>query len=167
MKKEYIAVLALSLIALSYVMNYLAGPISIPVNSPVTFITKGMFQKIPFTATEIAFRTLGIVTTLTLILSFMGKAYGVKAFIAFAVGSLGELFAFQQLATSGRVLPVQWNLSIAYAAPLFAIPLVYYIVRGIVEGLHKTLAGGPIKVSEIQTPKEEPEEKKSTDFWTN
>lgn len=168
MKKEYIAVLALSLIALSYVMNYLAGPVSLPVNSPVSFVSNGIYAKFPFTATEILFRTLGIFSTIILVMSFMGKAYFLKSLIVFALGALGELFAIQQLAISGRVLPVQWTLAIAYTAPLLLIPLVYFLIRGIVQGVHSSIS----EVKNIEKPSDKGEESettegKSNDFWTN
>ena len=140
MKKEYTAVVAISLFLFAYVLEALAGQVSFPAfTSPFAFLNPAVLNKYPFTATAIAIRTAAIVISVVLILSFVEIKKHLKAVIVFVLGVLLELYAIQQLATGMRVTPLEWTLSFAYSGVLFAPLVVFFLIAGLFEAAHKAL----------------------------
>ena len=140
MKKEYSLVIGSVFFLISALIDRLAGPVSIAVRNPWTFLTQSVFLKYPFTSLAIGLKTFGLVIFIVLLLSFIEKAYFNKAFITFVVSLFAILYAIQQTATGGRTTPIQWTLAFAYAAAILVVPLVYYIIKGIVVSLYSGLA---------------------------
>lgn len=140
MKKEYTAVVAISLFLLSYILEALAGQVRFPaLTSPFAFLNPAILNIYPFTATAIAIRTAAIVISLLLIMSFVQIKKHLKATIIFVLGVLSELYAIQQLATGMRTTPLEWTLSFAYSAVLFAPIVVFFLIAGAFEAAHKAL----------------------------
>ena len=138
MKKEYLVVTTLGLFALAYALDYFAGPVSISVKNP--FVLGNTIDKYPFTTVGIIARSFAIMFSVTLILSLASSSFA-KAIVAFFLAGLFELYAIQQLATASRMTTVQWTLSIAYGGLLLIIPIIYYLISGVVTGLHRSLTG--------------------------
>lgn len=157
MKKEYIFVIGLALLILAYVLDYFAGPVSINVLNPIKFLSGPIISKYPFTAVGIGARTLGLFLAAALLISSIEKAYFLKAVIVFFVSVLAELYCVQQFAGPARMLPMQWILSISYAAPLSLSLTVFYILKGIVLGIHSKISDQP----KTRLPQEESQEKTS------
>lgn len=140
MKKEYTAVVAISLFLFAYVLEALSGQVTFPVlTSPFAFLNPAVLNKYPFTATAIAIRTAAIVISVVLVLSFAQIKKHLKAVIVFVLGILLELYAIQQLATGMRVTPLEWTLSFAYSGVLFAPLVVFFLIAGAFEAAHKAL----------------------------
>lgn len=140
MKKEYTAVVAISLFLFAYVLEALAGQVTFPAfTSPFAFLNPTVLNKYPFTATAIAIRTAAIIISVVLILSFAAIKKHLKAVIVFVLGVLLELYAIQQLATGMKVTPLEWTLSFAYSAVLFAPIVVFFLTAGAFEAAHKAL----------------------------
>lgn len=140
MKKEYTAVVAISLFLFAYVLEALAGRVSFPAfSSPFAFLNPAVLSKYPFTATAVAARTIAIVTSVVLVLSFAQIKKHLKAVITFVLGVLLELYAIQQLATGMRTTPLEWTLSLAYAGVLFAPIVIFFLIAGAFEAAHKAL----------------------------
>jgi hypothetical protein len=137
MKKEYQIVGAIGLFALAYALDYFAGPISATIKNP--FVLGNFLDKYPFTAVGIASRSLAIMLTVNLILSLVGSTLA-KALSALFLGGLFELYAIQQLATSAKMTTLQWTLSLAYGGFLLAFLIIYYLIIGVVKGLHQGLS---------------------------
>ena len=135
MKKEYLLITVAGLFLASYVLNYFAGPVVISVKNPLQFLTTASLSKYPFTAVEIGLRTLALFLSLILVFSLMEKNYFLKAIISLIVGTLEILYAIQQIATLSRLTPIQWTLSFAYAGLTLLPAIVYYLIRGVIEGV--------------------------------
>lgn len=163
MIKEYLLIAIIGLFLASSVLNYFAGPVVISLTNPVQFLAPAVISKYPFTAVEIGLRTLAIFLSLILALSLIEKNYFPKAVISLFLGALGIFYAIQQIATFGRVTPIQWTLSFAYAGFMLILAIVYYLIRGIIEGVYIGLTKG--KKSEGPEPIEEKEE--TSKFWDN
>jgi len=139
-KKEYTAVIAISLFLLAYVLEALAGQVTFPnFTSPFAFLNPTVLSKYPFTATAVAIRTAAIIISVVLILSFAQIKKTLKAVIIFVLGVLLELYAIQQLATGMKVTPLEWTLSFAYSAVLFAPMVIFFLIAGAFEAAHKAL----------------------------
>jgi hypothetical protein len=168
MKKEYLFLVVVGFFLASYVLNFLAGPVSIALKSPFQFLTAASLSKYPFTAVEIALRTIALSLSLILILSLMEKNYLLKAVIVLIAGALGILYAIQQIATSARMTPIQWTLAFCYAGFLSLPAIIYYLIRGAVEGAYQGLTKSKPRpqTSSSESKKSEKEEKGDTsDFW--
>lgn len=140
MKKEYTAVIAISLFLLAYVLEALAGQVTFPtLTSPFAFLDAGVLNKYPFTATAVAIRTAAIVISIVLVLSFAEIKKHLKAVIIFVLAVLLELYAIQQLATGMKVTPLEWTLSFAYSGVLFAPMVIFFLIAGAFEAAHKAL----------------------------
>lgn len=137
MKKEYLIVTIFGLFVLAYVLDYFAGPLNLPVKNP--FVVAHLVSKYPFTAVGIAARAIAIMLTTTLIISLAGSGM-VKAITGFFVAGLFELYAIQQLATAAKVTTTQWTLSFAYGGLLMIIPIVYFLITGLLTSLHSKLS---------------------------
>jgi hypothetical protein len=139
MKKENFLVVVAALYILAYVLDHLAGPVSIIVKNPFAFLSSVYLTKFPFTAVAIGSRPLALTFSLILLFSFVNGAYFIKALVFFFLGTLAELYAVQQIATGMRMTPIQWTLSFAYSGLILIIPIIYYLLRGMVGSLHSTI----------------------------
>jgi len=139
MKKEYFFLVIVGFFLASYVLNFLAGPVSLALKSPFQFLAAASLAKYPFTAVEIALKTIALALSLVLMLSLIEKNYLLKAVIVLIAGALGILYAIQQIATATRVTPIQWTLAFGYAGFLLSPALIYYLIRGAVEGAYQGL----------------------------
>ncbi len=137
MKKEYVGITIVALFILSYVLDYLAGPVVIPVNNPFLFLKEPYISMYPFTAVSIIIKTIVAFLTVTLILSFIQGKYFTKAAIVLFVASLFELYSIQQMATGQRLIPVEWILSFAYSGLTLIIMVAVYILIGIISPFAK------------------------------
>ena len=165
MKKEYLFLVVVGFFIASYVLNFLAGPVSIALKSPFQFLTAVSLSKYPFTAVEIALRTIALFLSLILILSLMEKNYLLKAVIVLIAGALGILYAIQQIATATRVTPIQWTLAFCYAGFLSLPMIIYYLIRGAVEGAYQGLTKSKPRPQTSSSASDEKEKKETSDFW--
>jgi len=139
MKKEYFFLVIVGFFLASYVLNFLAGPVSLALKSPFQFLAATNLAKYPFTAVEIALKTIALALSLILILSLMEKNYLLKAVIVLIAGAMGILYAIQQIATAAQVTPIQWTLAFCYAGFLSLPAMIYYLIRGAIEGAYQGL----------------------------
>lgn len=168
MKKEYLFLVVVGFFLASYVLNFLAGPVIISLKSPFQFLLAANLAKYPFTAVEIALKTIALALSLILILSLMEKNYLLKAVIVLIAGAMGILYAIQQIATSTRVTPIQWTLAFAYAGFLLSPAIIYYLIRGVVEGAYEGLTKNKPRhqaPSSESKKSEKKEEKEDNGFW--
>ena len=136
-KEVWIVVGALGFL-LSWIIDRLAGPVSIVVGNPIAFLTSPiLLNTYPFTATAIIIRTIDIFISVMLIISVLNGKYFLKAILLFFVGLLSEFYAIQQLATGFRLTTIQWTLSIAYSALSLVLGIIIMILMGIWASFNK------------------------------
>lgn len=167
--KEYLLITVVGLFLAASVLNYFAGPVVISVKDPLQFLTPLFLHKYPFTAMEIGLRTIALFLSIILALSLMEKKYFLKAASSLFLGALGIFYAIQQIATFGRVTPIQWTLAFAYAGFTLLPAIVYYLIRGLVEGAYNGLTKGKTKGPEPFGSKPQgrrpAEGKETSKFW--
>ena len=136
-KEVWIVVGALGFL-LSWIIDRLAGPVSIVVGNPIAFLTSPiLLNTYPFTATAIIIRTIALFISVMLIISVLNGKYFLKAILLFFVGLLSEFYAIQQLATGFRLTTIQWTLSIAYSALSLVLGIIIMILMGIWASFNK------------------------------
>lgn len=150
MKKEHWLSTGAVLFLISYLIDHFSGAVNIVIKNPFLFINQTYLTKFPLTALAIGFKALGLLIGIMLILSFIEKLFLVKAGIVIFLAILGELYAIQQTATGMRTTPIQWTLAFAYAGVLFVIPLIYYLIKGIVTSLYSKLSDGKEVKTEVK-----------------
>jgi len=117
---------------LSYLIDRLAGPVVITVGSPVSFLTSSTLLNLyPFTAAAIAIRSVALLITSLLLVSFFERQYFTKAVFLIFVGVLAEFYAIQQLANGFKMTSIQWTLSIAYGSVLLVFGILGLVSMGI------------------------------------
>lgn len=132
MKKEYVGISAVALFILGYVLDFLAGPVIIPVANPFLFFQPPYLGMYPFTAVSIILKTIFTFLAVNLILSFIKRKYFIKAAVVLFIAALFELYSIQQLAIGQRLIPVEWILSFAYSGIALLLCVIVYILMGIV-----------------------------------
>jgi hypothetical protein len=131
-KKEAWLVVAAVGFLLAWLIDRLAGPVSISVGSPIAFLKSTVIlNKFPFTATAIIIRSLAIFISTMLVVSLFEKNYFTKAIVLFFVGLLAEFYAIQQLANGFKLTTIQWTLSIAYGSLLLTTGVVWMLLKGV------------------------------------
>lgn len=145
--KEVWLVIASVAFLLSWLIDRLAGPVTMNVGSPVAFLTSPvLLHTYPLTATAIIIRTFALFVSIMLVFSIVKRKYFTKAVVLFFIGMLAEFFAIQQLATGFRVTTIQWTLSIAYGAFTLVLGIAVMILMGIWASFNKEeSASGKLK----------------------
>lgn len=148
--KEMWLVVAVVAFLLAYVIDLLAGPVTITVGNPVAFLTSPVLLNLyPFTAAAIIIRSIAIFISVMLIISFIDKQYVAKIAILIFVGVLAEFYSIQQLANGFKMTTIQWTLSIAYGSVLLILGIIGLVLKGIWSMFNKEST-----VVEASTPKE-------------
>ena len=155
MKKEYFLVTAFAFFVLAYVLDYFAGPISLSLTTPLTFLTKSYLNNYPLTAFAISIRALGLFISLLLLFSVIEKQYFIKAFTIFVIAVLAELYAVQQIATGMRTTSIQWTLSISYAGMISVLAIIYYLLAGMFFGVKEKFKDVDDEETQVETKSDE------------
>lgn len=146
MKKEYIFVFAIILIALAYGIDSISGKLILNVKNHFQYLSSPLITQYPLTTLGIFGRSVGIFFLVWLSLSLIDKLYFQKAVTLFVVFVLGNLYSIQQLTTGMRITTPQWTISIGFAAIALLIPMTIYFISGLFSS-----------VSQKITRKKEPE----------
>lgn len=155
-QKEVWLVVATVGFLLSWLIDRLAGPISMNIGSPIVFLTSPvLLHTYPLTATAIIVRTFALFVSTMLIFSIVERKYFTKAIILFFIGMLAEFFAIQQLATGFRVTTIQWTLSIAYGAFSLVLGIMIMILMGIWSMFNKEEIKTPEREESVLTPSDD------------
>lgn len=152
MKKEYLLITALLLFLLATILDSFAGPVALAgIRNPLTFLSGKYLTLYPFTATAIAVRTGALLLSTVLLFSTVEKKYGLKALVLTGVAVLAELYAIQQIATGTKITTIQWTLAIAYAGMTAVIPVIYFLVRALIDWMYTLLTKENAEVSPQET----------------
>lgn len=128
MEKKYFIFTAIGLVIFGYVLDYISGPIYLVLTNPFSFLEQASISMYPLTAVSIAAKTLAIIISVPLALSYMSRKYILKCISIFVLAALCELYAIQQIATGQMTTPIQWTLAIAYAGVGLLIPSLFYLI---------------------------------------
>lgn len=150
MKKEYILFFAVGLFILAYVLDSVVDPLSITLVTPYHYFTTGIFSQYAFTTTSIVIKAIALLSSIVVLLSYTEINRFVKSGILLGLSGLMQLYALQDVATKSQMLPLEWSLSFALAGLLLLIPMVMYILLGIIGGAHKRLEESMYGIQEEQ-----------------
>lgn len=139
MKKDYLWFTILGLLLFGYVLDQIAGPITFTAKNPYAFLAGPTLSTYPLSAVSIATKAVALMLIFTTAFSYLKGAHIFKAITFFILGSLVQLYAIQQLATRGRVTPIQWTLGIAYAGALLILPTIIQLLQGLFQGAHQAI----------------------------
>jgi hypothetical protein len=139
MKKEIILAITIGFFILATVLDYLAGPIGLTLPQPFVFFSKLYFDQYPLTAVAVGLRAVAIFLTVSLVFSLIEKNYFLKAAILFVIAVLAVLYSIQQIKTGMRTTSLQWTLSIAHAALLLILTILYNLILGLISGVKEKI----------------------------
>ena len=131
MKKEHIAVVILGLFIFGYVLDFVAGPIHLSLDSPFTFLTSAILSQYPFTAVSVVIKTFALSLSFLLIFSFIEKKFFTKGTVLFCAAALLELYSIQQLGSGILIVPIQWILTFSATGLLLLVPTSVFVCLGI------------------------------------
>ena len=140
MRKEIILAVAIGFFILATVLDYLAGPIALTLPHPFVFFTKLYFDQYPLTTVAVGLRAVAIFLTVSLVFSLIEKNYLLKAAILFVIAVLAVLYSIQQIKTGMRTTSLQWTLSIAHAALLLVLTILYNLILGLITGVKEKIS---------------------------
>ncbi len=132
MKKEYLLVFILSLFILAYVIDYISGPVALPVKNPYAVLDPVIVSKFPLTSLGIIARSLGLVIATFFLFSLVENLYTAKALLIFFISVLFELYAIQQVSTGSRTTTIQWTISLALSGLLLLPSIPVYFLKGLI-----------------------------------
>lgn len=135
MKKEYLIVTTVGLLLFAQALDYFSGFVRLNILNPTQFLNPEILKHYPMTAVSIFSRAFGLMLFISLILSLISKKYFQKVIISLILAFIAEIYAFQQLATGAKMTTTVWTLSISYAGAMMIIPIIIFIVLGIIEFL--------------------------------
>lgn len=142
MKKEYLAIITTAFFILGYVLDILAGPVLIPLNSPFDFLKEQNLSSYPFTAVSILLKASCVVILSLLVLSFIDQKQLAKGgFLLFLVALL-ELYSIQQIATGGRI-SLPWSIALAFAGIALLVPTIIYFIIGLIRIFSRQITKDP------------------------
>ena len=143
MKKEYIAVAAIALFILGYVIDWLAGPIGITLKNPFHFLRESTISTYPFTALSVALKAMVIIISVLTLLTLIAEKQLAKGVFLVFLTALFELYSIQQIATGNRMISMPWSLAVAFSGVLLLIPALIYMVIGLGRLVHRQITKEP------------------------
>jgi hypothetical protein len=146
MKKEYVFIGLIGLYILTYVLDAVVDPFQLQRATPYHYLAFDVFLKFPFTFTSIFLKALLLFLSPLWIFSFVDKNYGAKAMVLLVISALLQLYAIQQVATAGIILPLEWTLALAYGGALLLVPTLGYAVMGIFASMQTAVKRMPVHV---------------------
>lgn len=140
MKKEYTLVGLIGLYILTYVLDAVVDPFQVQQATPYHYLSADIIVRYPFTMVSVFMKAFLIFMSPLWLFSFFNRNYGAKAVILFVTSGLLQLYAIQQIATGGIILPLEWTLALAYGGGLLLIPTIGHLMMGLFAGLQEKVA---------------------------
>lgn len=135
MKKEYLFIFTAGLFLLAYVLEAVVNPLNINLATPYDFLKPTLIARYPFTSAILTIKTIAIFLSPLLLLSYLPKHHLAKGLLLIVLSGLAQLYTIQEVATGAKVIPMEWSLSITFAALALLLPAVIEILLGLA---HKT-----------------------------
>jgi hypothetical protein len=130
--KEQVFITIIGLFLLSYLLEAIVDPLHISLATPYEFFNPTFFAKYPFVTATVIIRGLSFFLTPLFLFSFFAKGYFPKAIILLVVSALTQLYALQEVTSGSTLVPLEWSLSLSLAGASLVIPLVIYLIKGVV-----------------------------------
>ncbi len=142
MKQEYWLGLAVGLFIFAFVIDSIVSPLQAGVlPTPYHFLNPEIFAVFPLTTASIIIKSVAILITPVLLLSFAGWAKLVKGITIFIVSGVLQLYALQDIATGTRSIPPEWAISFALGGLMLLIPALIYLIIGAIQKTNVAMNG--------------------------
>jgi hypothetical protein len=153
--KEYILLFILGLFALAYVFDAVVNPLDLNLTSPYQYWNfVGVY---PFTTASVAIKAVAIFLAPLWLVSFIEKRFTGKAVFLFVIGSVGQLYAVQDVVTKAEVIPLEWTLSLAFAGLGLVFVAALYFIRGLLSNFGQNLSNAKVEAALERRRREEAE----------
>jgi hypothetical protein len=144
MKKEYVFFGLIGLYLLIYVLDAVVDPFQVQRPTPYHYASLEIIVQYPFTFTSIVLKAILLFLSPLWLFSFFDKNYGAKAVTLLVMSALLQLYAIQQIATAGIILPLEWTIGLAYGGALLLIPSLGYMMMGMFSGMKSAVHRIPV-----------------------
>lgn len=148
--KEQTFVIIIGLFLLSYLLEAIVDPLTIHLSTPYAYLSPIHFAKYPFTTATILIRGLSIFMTPLFLLSFIPKGYFAKVGLLLVLSALAQLYALQEVVSGTTLIPLEWSLSLALAGAFLSLPIIYFIIRGLIASAQAKFSFEKIEDEEIE-----------------
>ncbi len=139
MKQEYIVILIIGFLILSYVLDAVVNPLQLNLTSPYHFFDPELLAKYPFTTFSIFLKATAAFMTPILILSYLGLNKLINGSILIVLSGLMQLYALQDVVSGSQIIPLEWSLALALAGVILLIPAIIYLIIGFAKKTHQAV----------------------------
>lgn len=143
MKQEYVLIIIIGLLILTYVLEAIVNPLQLQLPSPYHFFDPTVLSKYIFSATSIMLRGVALIMASLWFLSFLHLSRLTKGAILLVISALMQFYALQDVATNSQVIPLEWSLSLTLTGVMLLVPAVLYIIIGLTQKASKSLSQDP------------------------
>lgn len=133
MKKEYLAILVVGILILTYVMDAVVLPLPQTFTTPYHFFIPENFSTYPLTTTSIILKAVAVIMGLLVTLSSLGIKKLATAITILIVSGLLQLYALQDVVSKSYLVPLEWSLSFTLAGLALLIPMILYFMASAFE----------------------------------
>jgi hypothetical protein len=139
MKKEHVAIAIIGAFLLTYLLDAVADPLTIPLAHPYQYLNNQNFSTYPFTTASILIRSLAIIAIPFLFFGFVPVSPAAKGGFFLLLSVLMQLYSVQRIATGSNIIPLEWAISLAFAGAVLTLFGIYYLIIGAMVHTHKKL----------------------------
>lgn len=143
MKKGYLFVFIAGLFLFSYILEVAASPLTVKLTTPYEFLKPDLISRYPFTAIDIAIKSLAIFLTPVLAISLINRHHFAKGIGLLVLLGLVQLYTIQQVATDAKVIPLEWTISLALASLALLLPALLHLLLGLAYKTKQKLSAPP------------------------
>lgn len=143
MKKEYLLIFIGGLFLLSYILEAVVNPLPNNFATPYDFFNPTIINRYPFTAADIAIKSLALFLAPIILLSFLPNHHLAKGISLLVLSGLTQLYAIQDIAGTAPVLPLEWSISLNLAALCLILPAALQILLGLAKKTKQKLSPSP------------------------
>lgn len=133
MKQEYWLATIIGFIIFAYVLDSVVNPLTVSLPTPYHFFIPETLKTYPFTVTSIVVKSIALLITPLLILSFTGFKKVLKGILLLIASGLLQLYALQDVASGARTIPLEWSLSFTLAGIILLFVSIIYVVMGFLQ----------------------------------
>ena len=143
MKQEYILILIIGLLILTYVLDAVVNPLPLKLTTPYNYFTYEIMFQYAFTTTSIVLKTIALVLTSFWILSFTGFNKVIKGASLLVLSGLMQLYSLQDVVSKANILPLEWSLAFTLTGMVLLIPAVLLLIFGLLGKAKKKITEDP------------------------
>lgn len=141
MKKEHLLIVVVGLLLLTYLLDAVVNPLSLPLASPYQFFTTKNLSTYAFSSISIALKAISVLLLPLIVLSFFGANATAKGITLLVLSALLQLYAVQDIATGSFVVPLEWSLGFTLGGLILLLPALIFLLTGILKSMHQKVVG--------------------------